>query len=75
MIEAKTLPQIVDMGRDEIAELLSRINFGHLGVCKENRPYVVPIHFAYGRPGIYFYTTEGMKTPPIPSHPPFFLQF
>lgn len=74
MTETKTVPQIVDMDNEEIAALLERVNFGHLGVCSKNRPYVVPIHFAYERPYIYFYTTEGLKTEIIDENPTICLQ-
>lgn len=74
MTETKTVPQIVDMDNEEIATLLERVNFGHLGVCSKNRPYVVPIHFAYERPYIYFYTTEGLKTEIIDENPTICLQ-
>jgi len=74
MIEAKTLPEIVDLGNDEIDILLTKINFGHLGLSKDDRPYVVPIHFAYGKPGIYFFTTEGMKTDILDENPTVCLQ-
>ena len=74
MIEARTLPQIVDLDREGTSNLLKRVNFGHLGVCRDDRPYVVPIHFAYGRRGIYFYTTEGMKTEMIDANPTVCLQ-
>jgi len=62
MTEAKRLPQITDLDREDINALLSRVHYGHLGLSDEGRPYVLPIDFAYGKPGIYFYTTEGMKT-------------
>ena len=74
MIEAKTLPEIVDLGNDEIDNLLTKVNFGHLGLSKDDRPYVVPIHFAYGKPGIYFFTTEGMKTDILDENPTVCLQ-
>jgi nitroimidazol reductase NimA-like FMN-containing flavoprotein (pyridoxamine 5'-phosphate oxidase superfamily) len=74
MIEAGTLPQIVDLDNEEIAELLQRTNFGHLGLSRNDRPYVIPIHFAYGRPGIFFYTTEGLKTEIIEENPSVCLQ-
>lgn len=73
MIES-TLPQIVDLGNEEINDLLQHVNFGHLGLCRNNRPYVVPIHFAFGKPGIYFYTTEGLKTEIIDDNPTVCLQ-
>ena len=74
MIEERTLPQIVDLDKKATTELLKRIDFGHLGVCKDNRPYVIPIHFAYGSLGIFFYTTEGMKTEMIDANPTVCLQ-
>jgi nitroimidazol reductase NimA-like FMN-containing flavoprotein (pyridoxamine 5'-phosphate oxidase superfamily) len=74
MSEPKTLPQIVDLSREETSSLLKRVNFGHLGVCKDDRPYVVPIHFAYAGPEILFFTTEGMKTEIIDANPTVCLQ-
>ena len=74
MIEARTVPQIVDLSSEEIRDMVGRVSFGHLGVCRKNRPYVVPIHFAYGRPGIYFYTTEGLKTDILDENPTVCLQ-
>jgi len=68
------LPQIVDMGNKEIKELLQRTNFGHLGLSRNNRPYVIPIHFAYDKRGIYFFTTEGLKTEIIDENPTMCLQ-
>lgn len=62
MIEERTLPQIVNMSNEKVRELLQRQNFGHLGCSRDNRPYVIPIHFAYEDPNLYFYTTEGLKT-------------
>ena len=74
MLESKKLPQIVGLGNKEIDELLGSVNFGHLGLSRENRPYVVPIHFAYARSGLYFYTTEGMKTEILDENPRVCLQ-
>lgn len=74
MMENKTLPQIVDLGNDDIDRLLEDVNFGHLGLCRNNLPYVVPIHFAYDDPNIYFYTTEGLKTEIIDENPNICLQ-
>jgi uncharacterized protein len=74
MKEDRTLPQIVELGDHEISGLLQRVHFGHLAVCRANRPYVVPMHFASGRRGIYFYTTEGLKTEMIDENPTVCLQ-
>ena len=62
MADMKQIPHVVELSPDEIEELLSNIRFGHLGMCRDDKPYVVPIHFAYEKPAIYFYTTEGLKT-------------
>jgi hypothetical protein len=62
MIETKTLAQIVEMGNQDNKDLLRRIGYGHLGCSLNGRPYVVPIHYAYDEPYIYFFTTEGKKT-------------
>jgi len=74
MIETRHVPQIVDLDNDEIHEILTRVTFGHLGLCRDEIPYVVPIHFAYGDPGIFFYTTEGLKTDIIDGNPNVCLQ-
>lgn len=73
MIETES-PQVVEMGNDQIDELLERLNFGHLGLCRDNRPYVLPIHFAYDKPALYFFTTEGLKTDIIDENPTICLQ-
>ncbi|MGE3467442.1 MAG: pyridoxamine 5'-phosphate oxidase family protein [Pyrinomonadaceae bacterium] len=62
MIETRNVPEIVDLGNDEIARLLREVNFGHLGLSRDDRPYVVPVHFAYDEPHVFFFTTEGLKT-------------
>ena len=74
MMQADTYPQIVDLGNEQIAELLQRINFGHLGCSRNDRPYVIPIHFAHTKSGIYFYTTEGLKTDILDDNPVVCLQ-
>ena len=42
--------------------LLQRESFGHLGCAHDNRPYVLPMHYAYDGKELYFFTTQGMKT-------------
>ena len=74
MIEDKTLAQIVDMINEDIKGLLQRVTYGHLGSSLNNRPYVVPIHYAYHEPHIYFFTTEGKKTEIISENPEVCLQ-
>lgn len=55
--------EVQEMLVEEQEALLRRIRFGHLGCVQEDgRPYVVPMHYTYDPPGLYFFTTEGMKT-------------
>jgi len=54
--------EVEEMEAQEVHALLRRADYGHLGCARENRPYVVPIHYAYEDPDIYIFTTEGMKT-------------
>jgi nitroimidazol reductase NimA-like FMN-containing flavoprotein (pyridoxamine 5'-phosphate oxidase superfamily) len=72
MIES--LAQIREMSNNENESLLRRVNFGHLGCSRDDRPYVIPIHFAYREPEIYFFTTEGQKTEFIDENPEVCLQ-
>lgn len=74
MIEAKTLAQIVEMSNEDNKKLLERVGYGHLGCSLDNRPYVVPIHYAYRDPDVYFFTTEGKKTEIIGQNPEVCLQ-
>lgn len=54
--------EIEEMEMQEVHALLERADYGHLGCSRDNRPYVIPIHYAYEDPDIYIFTTEGMKT-------------
>lgn len=66
--------QVEDMPLKEMQDLLNRVGFGHLGCIHRNRPYVVPIHYAYDSQIIYFFTTEGTKTESINDNPEVCLQ-
>jgi nitroimidazol reductase NimA-like FMN-containing flavoprotein (pyridoxamine 5'-phosphate oxidase superfamily) len=54
--------------------LLERESFGHLACARDNRPYVVPMHYAYDGKEFYFFTTVGMKTRYIDANPQVCLQ-
>jgi nitroimidazol reductase NimA-like FMN-containing flavoprotein (pyridoxamine 5'-phosphate oxidase superfamily) len=54
--------KIEDMSPAEMHALLQRESFGHLGCAHDNRPYVLPMHYAYDGKELYFFTTQGMKT-------------
>lgn len=66
--------EVEEMASDEAHALLERADYGHLGCARDNRPYVMPIHYAYQDPDIYIFTTEGMKTEFIASNPEVCLQ-
>ncbi|SRR6266508_1517361 len=66
--------KIEDMSPSEMHALLQRESFGHLGCARGNRPYVVPMHYAYDGKDLYFFTTQGMKTQYIDSNPQVCLQ-
>jgi len=66
--------KVEDMSPAETHALLERQHFGHLGCARENRPYVVPMNYAYDGTDLYFFTTEGMKTRFIDTNPQVCLQ-
>ncbi len=71
--EQKVL-KIEDMPQGEMTALLLRVGFGHLGCVRNNRPYVVPMHYAYDAQDFYLFTTEGTKTEAIGENPEVCLQ-
>jgi uncharacterized protein len=54
--------EVREMTRGEIARLLGRGWYGHLGCSRDGHPYVVPMSYAYDGGDVYFFTTEGTKT-------------
>lgn len=52
---------INEMTREEINALLGRAKVGHLACVKDNRPYIVPLSFAYNSVFLYSFTTLGRK--------------
>ena len=66
--------KVEDMSPAEMHALLQRQSFGHLGCARDNRPYVVPMHYAYDGKELYFFTTQGMKTQFIEANPQVCLQ-
>jgi nitroimidazol reductase NimA-like FMN-containing flavoprotein (pyridoxamine 5'-phosphate oxidase superfamily) len=54
--------EVREMSREEIARLLERGWYGHLGCSRDGHPYVVPLSYAYDEGDLYFFTTEGTKT-------------
>jgi nitroimidazol reductase NimA-like FMN-containing flavoprotein (pyridoxamine 5'-phosphate oxidase superfamily) len=66
--------KVEDMSPAEMHALLQRESFGHLGCARDDRPYVVPMHYAYDGKELYFFTTQGMKTQYIDANPQVCLQ-
>jgi len=66
--------EVEDMPPKEMHALLQRVGFGHLGCARDNRPYVVPMHYAYDSKDLYFFTTHGTKTEYIAANPDVCLQ-
>ena len=66
--------EVQEMVNREIEEVLARVGYGHLACVRDDRPYIVPIHYAYDKPDIYIYTTDGMKSDIIRANPHVCLQ-
>lgn len=54
---------------DEIEDLLFTRRVGHLACVVDDRPYIVPISFAYDGGAIYAHTTPGRKVEAMRSRP------
>ena len=66
--------EVTELSNAEISEMIERCDFAHLACCRNDRPYVVPIHYATGNGVIFVYTTEGKKTDIIDENPHICLQ-
>ena len=53
----------------ECQDTLRRLGFGRLGCARENRPYIVPIYFAYEPDHLYGFATFGQKIDWMRSNP------
>lgn len=59
---------------EDILDILKRCDFLHLGLCSENKPYIVPMNFGYekteGKLFIYLHgAKEGKKSEMIDKNP------
>ena len=54
--------KIEEMAQGESLALLLRGSYGHLACARDNRPYVVPMNYAFDGQFLYFFTTECTKT-------------
>ena len=53
--------EVTEMTRDECEAVLRRNGIGRLAMVDGERPYLVPIAFAYARDAIYGHTPAGRK--------------
>ncbi len=66
--------EVNEMTNDEIDELMQSVGFGHFACSRNDQPYVVPLNYAYSKPNIYVYTTDGKKSDIIKANPQVCLQ-
>lgn len=52
---------VQNLERQECCRFMERIGFGRLGCAHDNRPYVIPIYFAYESEQLFGFATEGQK--------------
>ena len=60
---------ISEMSGEDCRNMLSRLGFGRLACAHQNRPYIVPIYFAYEPDHLYGFTTLGQKVVWMRSNP------
>lgn len=66
--------EVQEMSKAEIERLLEKRGYGHFACSEDGTPYVIPIHYMYAPPHLYFYTTDGKKTRIIKKNPQVCLQ-
>jgi uncharacterized protein len=49
------------LNKDQMEALLRKCYVGRIGCCADNKPYIVPISYAYEDGYIYCHTDEGKK--------------
>ena len=54
---------------DEVESLLHRVTVGRIAVSIDNRPYIVPITYAYHRGSVYAHSGPGRKIDGMRAHP------
>ena len=66
--------EVREMDDREINDVLRHVGYGHLACSLNDKPYLVPIHYAFASPNFYVYTTEGKKSEMIGENPNVCLQ-
>jgi nitroimidazol reductase NimA-like FMN-containing flavoprotein (pyridoxamine 5'-phosphate oxidase superfamily) len=57
------------LSEDEIEALLRRRRIGRIGCCVEDRPYVVPVNYAYDGAAVYVLSGPGRKIDAMRTQP------
>lgn len=60
---------IIDLTKAECETLVHELNYGHLGCCDGEEPYVVPITYVYHGGFFYDFTQEGKKIDVLRKNP------
>jgi uncharacterized protein len=58
-----------EMSEHECLEMLAARHLGYLACAHENRPYVVPIHYAFENTKLYSFSLPGKKTEWLRANP------
>jgi uncharacterized protein len=66
---------IHEMTQQEVKEFLGRASIGRLACVANNRPYIVPLSFAYNSVYLYSLTTVGQKIDWMRKNPKVCVQF
>ncbi len=66
--------EVTEMSNAEILKVLAGLNYGHLACSETDKPYVVPVNFAFDGAEIFIYTTDGKKSRIIDTNPQVCLQ-
>lgn len=61
--------EVEELSESQIREILGRGGLGHLACARDNRPYVVPVNYAFSDDRLFVFTTEGKKSEIIESNP------
>jgi len=57
------------LSEDEIEALLRRSRIGRIGYCLEDRPYVVPVNYAYDGSAVFVFSGPGRKIDAMRAQP------
>ncbi|MBB3660091.1 hypothetical protein FHX15_005360 [Rhizobium sp. BK650] len=60
---------IREMTERESREVVAHQNVGHLACVRDNRPYVVPVHYAFDGEKLYVFSLAGQKVDWMRSNP------